>query len=172
MNAMRTHEPRPRSTPSTRLYRFRRHFLTIIMVVIAMLQEKSKVSGALDESIASFSDVLFVTPVSEEEEVVPVHCIPISPLLQRGRFELEMFASFFKLHGKSYSYKILYKSIKRLFMLNRPDQHVIFVVCHHRFCGTMMLLITRSLGEFESCDSSRQHELSISLAQILRRRRD
>eukprot|EP00475_Leptophrys_vorax_P020323 TRINITY_DN27793_c0_g1_i1.p1 TRINITY_DN27793_c0_g1~~TRINITY_DN27793_c0_g1_i1.p1 ORF type:complete len:617 (-),score=208.68 TRINITY_DN27793_c0_g1_i1:858-2663(-) len=64
--------------------------------------------GEHDESISSFENVLFITP--------------------RGRYDLEMFGTYFKLHGKSYSYKILYKSVNRLFMLPRPSGQTTFVV--------------------------------------------
>lgn len=55
-----------------------------------------------EESIATFSEVLFVSP--------------------RGRYEVEMFGSYLTLHGKTFSYKIMYKSINRLFMLENPDK--------------------------------------------------
>lgn len=64
--------------------------------------------GENDESIASFENVLFITP--------------------RGRYDLEMYSTYFKLHGKSYSYKILYKSVNRLFMLPRPAGQTTLVV--------------------------------------------
>ncbi|SPQ94722.1 FACT complex subunit SSRP1 [Plasmodiophora brassicae] len=71
------------------------------------IQEKCRRSGLQEESIATFSEVLFVSP--------------------RGRYEVEMFGSYLTLHGKTFSYKIMYKSINRLFMLENPDK-VTFVI--------------------------------------------
>jgi structure-specific recognition protein 1 len=64
--------------------------------------------GEKDESIASFEDVLFLTP--------------------RGRYDLEVYGTYFKLHGKSYSYKILHKSVNRLFILPRPGGQTTLVI--------------------------------------------
>ncbi len=64
--------------------------------------------GEKDESIASFEDILFLTP--------------------RGRYDLEVYGTYFKLHGKSYSYKILHKSVNRLFILNRPGGQTTLVI--------------------------------------------
>eukprot|EP01103_Thecamoeba_quadrilineata_P010856 TRINITY_DN245_c0_g1_i1.p1 TRINITY_DN245_c0_g1~~TRINITY_DN245_c0_g1_i1.p1 ORF type:complete len:489 (-),score=116.00 TRINITY_DN245_c0_g1_i1:436-1902(-) len=50
-------------------------------------------------------------------------------LTPRGRFDLEMYPQFMKLHGKTRTFKILYSSISRLFQLPKPDgSHVTFVV--------------------------------------------
>ena len=61
-----------------------------------------RLSMRQDESIATFSEVLFMSP--------------------RGRYEIEMFASYLTLHGKTFTYKILYKSVSQLFMLENPDK--------------------------------------------------
>lgn len=47
----------------------------------------------------------------------------------RGRFELDMTATFLRLHGKSYDHKILYSSIVKLFLLPKADEtNVLFVL--------------------------------------------
>ena len=52
-----------------------------------------------------------------------------SPLGFSGRYEVEMFDDFLRMHGKTYDYKITFKSIKSLFLLPKPDDiHVVFVV--------------------------------------------
>lgn len=69
---------------------------------------RAELGESADESIASFGDIMFVTP--------------------RGRFDIEIFPTFFKLHGKSYSYKILYKSVNRLFQLPKSQGQSAFIV--------------------------------------------
>jgi len=47
--------------------------------------------------------------------------LPELPIITpRGRYDVEIFPSFFKLHGKSYNFKVNYGSIVRLFALIRP----------------------------------------------------
>ncbi|ORZ40141.1 hypothetical protein BCR44DRAFT_1411133 [Catenaria anguillulae PL171] len=72
---------------------------------------KSKADLAVEKSdvIVSFKELPFLTP--------------------RGRYDVEMFKDFLRLRGKSYDYKIKYSTIKRLFMLPKPDDlHVMFVI--------------------------------------------
>lgn len=50
-------------------------------------------------------------------------------LTPRGRYDIDLFASFLRLRGKTYDYKILYSSITQLFLLPKPDDiHVMFIV--------------------------------------------
>jgi structure-specific recognition protein 1 len=71
--------------------------------------EKADISTAVGGGIVSFDQMLALTP--------------------RGRYDIEMFASFMKLHGKTYDYKILYSSISRLYQLPKVDgRHVAFVI--------------------------------------------
>lgn len=47
----------------------------------------------------------------------------------RGRYDVDMFADFMRLRGKTYDYKIMYSSIVKLFLLPRTDEiHVQFVI--------------------------------------------
>ncbi|KAJ9076857.1 FACT complex subunit [Entomophthora muscae] len=61
------------------------------------------------EAICLFAETLFITP--------------------RGRYDVDMFPTFFRLRGKTYDYKILYTNIARLFYLPKPDAlHKLFVI--------------------------------------------
>ena len=42
-------------------------------------------------------------------------------LTPRGRYAIEMYQKFFRMHGKTYDYKIMYSNINRCFLLERPD---------------------------------------------------
>jgi structure-specific recognition protein 1 len=44
-----------------------------------------------------------------------------------GRYDMDMFATFFRIRGKSNDYRILYTSIKNMFLLPKPDD------MHHSF---------------------------------------
>lgn len=50
-------------------------------------------------------------------------------MLFSGRYEVEMFDKFLRMHGKTYDYKIAYRNVKSLFLLPKPDEvHALFVV--------------------------------------------
>ena len=50
-------------------------------------------------------------------------------LTPRGRYDIELFPNFMRLHGKTYDYKIAFDTITRLLLLPKPDdQHILFVV--------------------------------------------
>ena len=42
-------------------------------------------------------------------------------LTPRGRYAIEMYKKFMRMHGKTYDYKIMYTNINRCFLLERPD---------------------------------------------------
>lgn len=42
-------------------------------------------------------------------------------LIPRGKYSLDMYATFLKLHGRTHDYKILYKDINKGFLLPKPD---------------------------------------------------
>ena len=50
-------------------------------------------------------------------------------LIPRGRYDVDAHEHYLKLHGPSTSYNILYKNIQHFFLLQRPDSHLVFVVC-------------------------------------------
>lgn len=46
-----------------------------------------------------------------------------------GRYDVDLYPNYFKMHGKSYDFKVLYSSVSRLFLLPKPDEiHVAIVV--------------------------------------------
>ncbi|RMZ75639.1 hypothetical protein DV738_g5379, partial [Chaetothyriales sp. CBS 135597] len=66
---------------------------------LARMAEIGDVAGG---TIASFQDVLHLTP--------------------RGRFDIDMYETSFRLRGKTYDYKIQYDHIKRFFLLPKTDE--------------------------------------------------
>lgn len=69
------------------------------------LVSKAELGGDKAKVIAEFDEFNFLVP--------------------RGRYEIKMYASHFSLHGKTFNYKILYKSINKMFLLphnNYTDQ--------------------------------------------------
>ncbi|KAA8492588.1 FACT complex subunit SSRP1-A [Porphyridium purpureum] len=73
------------------------------------IRDKADTSAFAGERLASFSEISLLVP--------------------RGKYEVELFPNYFKLHGRSVDYKILYSSVTKLFLLPKPDEiHVSFVV--------------------------------------------
>ncbi|KAJ1447138.1 hypothetical protein M885DRAFT_543858 [Pelagophyceae sp. CCMP2097] len=51
-------------------------------------------------------------------------------LLPRGRYGIEMYASFFRMHGSVYDYKIRYEDVERFILLPKTDDvHYVFIIC-------------------------------------------
>ncbi|KAJ2899022.1 hypothetical protein MKZ38_003536 [Zalerion maritima] len=65
------------------------------------LADKAEVGDSAGDTIATFLDVLHLTP--------------------RGRFDIDMYDSSFRLRGKTYDYKIQYEAIKKFMVLPKPD---------------------------------------------------
>jgi len=63
---------------------------------------------ATGDTIVKFKQVLLQTP--------------------RGRYDMDMYPSFLRLHGKSYDYKIPYSTVIRLFLLPHNDQRSVYFV--------------------------------------------
>jgi len=73
------------------------------------LKDKASIGDISGESIVTFNSQLLTTP--------------------RGRYDVDMFATFLRLRGKTYDYKINYEQVVKLFLLPKPDDaHVLFVV--------------------------------------------
>ncbi|ANB12685.1 FACT complex subunit POB3 [Sugiyamaella lignohabitans] len=73
------------------------------------LKDRADIGQVAGEAIVSFVDILFLTP--------------------RGRYDIDMYPTSFRLRGKTYDYKIPYKNIQRLFLLPKPDDtHNIIVI--------------------------------------------
>ncbi|CAK9435637.1 uncharacterized protein LODBEIA_P03640 [Lodderomyces beijingensis] len=66
------------------------------------LKDKADIGQIAGEAIVSFSDALFLTP--------------------RGRYDIDMYSTSFRLRGKTYDYKIQYQQIERIFSLPKPDE--------------------------------------------------
>lgn len=66
------------------------------------LIEKAEIGETAGDTIATFLDVLHLTP--------------------RGRFDIDMYDSSFRLRGKTYDYKIQYDAIKKFMVLPKPDE--------------------------------------------------
>lgn len=73
------------------------------------LMEKAEIGDVAGDTFATFLDVLHLTP--------------------RGRFDIDMYESSFRLRGKTYDYKIQYASIKKFFLLPKNDDtHTLIVL--------------------------------------------
>jgi structure-specific recognition protein 1 len=72
------------------------------------LIEKADIGETAGDAIASFLEVLHLTP--------------------RGRFDIDMYESSFRLRGKTYDYKIQYDAIKKFMVLPKPDD-LHFMLC-------------------------------------------
>ncbi|KAM3537815.1 hypothetical protein ARSEF1564_009269 [Beauveria bassiana] len=66
------------------------------------LMEKAEIGEMAGDTIATFLDVLHLTP--------------------RGRFDIDMYEASFRLRGKTYDYKIQYDAIKKFMVLPKPDE--------------------------------------------------
>ena len=50
-------------------------------------------------------------------------------VIPRGNYSLDFYSNFAKLHGKTHDYKIMFKDISKIFMLQKPDGvHVVYIV--------------------------------------------
>lgn len=86
------------------------------------LQDKSAVQ-AFHKELAAKADI------GGEKGKVLVEFDEFNFAVPRGRYEIKMYQSHFSLHGKTFNYKILYKSINKMFLLQAADyQHHIFIM--------------------------------------------
>eukprot|EP00124_Ichthyophonus_hoferi_P002302 Ihof_evm5s151 gene=Ihof_evmTU5s151 len=65
---------------------------------LAEKTDKSRFSG---DSVATFPEMLFLTP--------------------RGKYQMEFFPKFVKLRGPTHNYNVMYNQIQRIFLLPKPD---------------------------------------------------
>ena len=56
------------------------------------------------------------------------HIPEIQMITPRGKFDIYFMKSFFKIHGQTHNYKILQKSINRVFLLPKTDGHHHFLI--------------------------------------------
>ncbi|THX90121.1 SSrecog-domain-containing protein [Aureobasidium pullulans] len=66
-----------------------------------MLMDRAEIGEVAGATFATFLDILHLTP--------------------RGRFDIDLYESSLRLRGKTYDYKIQYDSIKKFFLLPKPD---------------------------------------------------
>jgi len=66
------------------------------------LQDRADIGATTGSELVQFTQVLFTTP--------------------RGRYDIQFFADSFRLHGKTYDYKVPYTSLQRVFVLPRLDE--------------------------------------------------
>jgi structure-specific recognition protein 1 len=59
------------------------------------------------------------TEYAGQESIVSLYDLPM--IVPRGKYSIDMFNSFMRMHGKTHNYKILYKHITKLFLLPKPD---------------------------------------------------
>ncbi|KAH8637967.1 FACT complex subunit pob3 [Alternaria alternata] len=73
------------------------------------LMEKAEIGEVAGDTFATFLDILHLTP--------------------RGRFDIDMYESSFRLRGKTYDYKIQFDSVKKFMVLPKPDDmHTLITV--------------------------------------------
>ncbi|KAK5946790.1 FACT complex subunit [Knufia obscura] len=66
------------------------------------LMDKAEIGEVAGTTFATFQDILHLTP--------------------RGRFDIDLYETSFRLRGKTYDYKIQYESIKKFFLLPKNDE--------------------------------------------------
>lgn len=73
------------------------------------LKEKADIGAVAGTAVVSLSEIYLVIP--------------------RGRYDIDMYANFMRLRGKTYDYMVQYKHVQRLIVLPKPDDlHNILVV--------------------------------------------
>ncbi|KAJ5908074.1 FACT complex subunit pob3 [Penicillium taxi] len=73
------------------------------------LMTRAEIGDVAGDTFATFLDILHLTP--------------------RGRFDIDMYESSFRLRGKTYDYKIQYSAIKKFFLLPKNDDtHTLIVL--------------------------------------------
>jgi len=89
------------------------------------LLEKAEIGETAGDTVATFLDVLHLTP-----RHVPSLQMYYRDMLtmRRGRFDIDMYDSSFRLRGKTYDYKIQYEHIKKFMVLPKPDE-IHFMLC-------------------------------------------
>jgi len=61
------------------------------------------------------------------EMICSIQDLPM--LIPRGKISLDFYSSFAKLHGKTHDYKVNYKDIQKIFLLQKPDGvHMVYLV--------------------------------------------
>ena len=94
-----------------------------------MIKERADIGeGGAGEGVVVFNEVLVLTPRYAYEIYRSIqgectdHSQPSALSARRGRYDVDMFLTNFRLRGKTYDYKILYTSVTRLFLLPKADE--------------------------------------------------
>ncbi len=69
------------------------------------IRQLAKIDNKTSNVIADFSEVTFTNP--------------------RGRYGIELFATYFKMQSSSYDYKIMFQHIQHFIMLPKPDLNAV-----------------------------------------------
>jgi structure-specific recognition protein 1 len=88
------------------------------------LMEKAEIGEVAGDTFATFLDVLHLTP----RFVLPLMFFGMVLIVSRGRFDIDMYETSFRLRGKTYDYKIQYENIKKFMILPKPDE-LHFMIC-------------------------------------------
>lgn len=73
------------------------------------ISEKANLGEFAGDAIASVKELPFMIP--------------------RGKYTLDLYTDFLKMHGTTHDYKVIYKDIEKAFMLEKPDgKHVALVI--------------------------------------------
>ena len=50
-------------------------------------------------------------------------------IIPRGEYSLDFYSNHMKLHGKTHDYKIMFKEISKVFLLQKPDgMHMVYLL--------------------------------------------
>lgn len=93
------------------------------------LMDKAEIGDVAGDTFATFLDVLHLTP--RYAQFFSSRNMGLGQLTSahRGRFDIDMYESSFRLRGKTYDYKIQYSSIKKFFLLPKnDDMHTLIVL--------------------------------------------
>jgi len=118
--------------------------------LVLAIQDSGGMGGVeADNAIAAFDDVPVQVP--------------------RGRYDIELFDKYIKLHGKTYDYKVLYTNIGGIYVLPKADNYhmAIVLTLEHplRQGATMYPHVVMQLPR----DEQRELTLSLSEAEVAKR---
>ncbi|KAI9817836.1 MAG: FACT complex subunit [Pycnora praestabilis] len=98
------------------------------------LMEKADIGEVAGDTYATFLDILHLTPRFVLHRLLLPSYLWFMTLTHgspkcRGRYDIDMYESSFRLRGKTYDYKIQYESIKKFMVLPKPDdQHTLITI--------------------------------------------
>jgi structure-specific recognition protein 1 len=105
--------------------------LTPAQELLAKVRDRADITSLERDGFVQFKQINFVTP-----RCVTRKCKPLAlprpcsrcGCVGSGKYDMEMFDEFLTLRGQSYSYKIPYSNVSRLFLLPRPGQTMLSFV--------------------------------------------